>query len=154
MPSEDNPLNLEHDDWTPPEQPQPADDELTPPYEAQPRELIEWTPERAGSVVRMGGFLLHTADGLSREPEGDRLWKATEDDIEAIGPPLARILNRYEPARRLAGVADEGELALGMIAYARRNLAERGRIVTAKKARDEAAETATGAAWPERPPEL
>lgn len=131
----------------------PADDEVSDDFEPPPPELLEWTPERAASVVRAGGFILHMADGLSREPEGAALWKATADDIEQIAPPLARILNRYEPARRLAGLSDEGELAFGMIAYARRNLVERGRVAGEKRLRDEAAEQEAGASWPEQPPQ-
>lgn len=134
---EENPLGLEDDDFVPGDRPVPADDELDL-YEPPPRELLDWTPERAGAVVRAGGYLLHTADSLSREPEGDNLWRATKADVAAIGPPLARILNRYEPARRLAGVADEGELAFAMIDYARRNLALRGRVASARKSRLEA----------------
>ncbi|HEY2936761.1 MAG TPA: hypothetical protein VGJ25_09175 [Gaiellaceae bacterium] len=129
----------------------PAEAEPEPDYRPEPAELIEWTAERAGFLFRGAGYLLHTADGLSREPEGDALWKATEDDIEAIGPPLARILNRYEPARRLAGVADEGELALGILAYTRRNLVERGRVATAKQQRAEAIEQTQPPRWPEGP---
>jgi hypothetical protein len=145
----ENPLGLEEDVWTPPEGPLPAEAEPEPDYRPPSQELIEWTPERCGFLVRGGGFLLHTADGLSREPEGTDLWKATEDDIDAIAPPLARILNRYEPARRLAGVADEGELALGMAAYVRRNLVERGRVAGAKHQREEALEASQPPRWPQ-----
>lgn len=147
-----NPLGLEHDDWQPPEQPTPADAnlELADRYEPQPPELLEWTPERAGAIVRAAGFMLHTADGLSREPEGRELWRATEEDVDTIGPPLARILNRYEPARRLAGVSDEGELAFALVAYTRRNLVDRGRVATAKQLR--AAQTETPETWPETGP--
>ncbi len=146
-----NPLGLDPDDWTTPEQPVPAEAEPEPDYRPPAPELIEWTPERAGFLVRGAGFVLHTADGLSREPEGAELWKATEDDCEAIGAPLARILNRYEPARRLAGVADEGELALGVAGYMRRNLVERGRVATAKRQREEVLEGGQSERWPEGP---
>jgi hypothetical protein len=145
-----NPLGLEQDSFEPPDRPVPADDAIDDLYEPAPPELLEWTPERAGSIVRAGGFLLHTADSLSREPEGTELWRATEADVEAMGPPLARILNRYEPARRLAGVADEGELAFAMISYARRNLVERGRVAMAKRDRDAELEAASAEAWPQR----
>ena len=82
-------------------------------YEPAAPELIEWTPERAGNIIKAIGWALHQADGLSDPIDGDELgaelWKATEDDAIAIGTPLARILNRYQPARRLAGVSDEAE---------------------------------------------
>lgn len=157
--SDANPLGLEPDAWQPPEGPLPADTETGDVFEPEPPQALEWTPERAGALVRAGGFLLHTADGLTREPEGSDLWRATEADVDAIAPPLSRILNRYAPARRLAGVSDEAELALGLMAYARKNLADRGRVVSAKKHRDElAAEHATTDAagtvvtWPEQEP--
>lgn len=143
MPDETNPLGLEEDDWLPPENPLPADDDIDD-YVPPPPVLLEWTPERAGAIVRAGGYMLHAADGLSREPGGDDLWRATEADVNAMAPPLARILNRYAPARRLAGVADEGELAFAMIAYARHNLAERGRLASAKRRREEELEEAAG----------
>lgn len=107
-------------------------------YEPPAPELIDWTPERAASVIRAGGFLLHTADPLADEQGGEALWRATQGDIETMGPPLARILNRYATARRLAGLSDEGEFAIGMLDYAKRNLATRGRLRVQKKARLEA----------------
>lgn len=97
-------------------------------YDAPPPEPLEWTPERAGALVRGFGFVLHSADGLAHEPGGEELWRATMADAEAIGPPLARILNRYAPARRLAGVSDEAELAFGVVPYVKRNLQLRGRL--------------------------
>jgi hypothetical protein len=136
----DNPLGLEEDRWSQPDRELPADtgDDLD--YVAPPPQILEWTPERAGAIVRAGGFLLHTADPIARDEVAKELevdlWRATEDDVSAIAPPLARILNRYEPARRLAGVSDEMELAFGMIGYLRENMADRGRIVTAKRRRE------------------
>lgn len=106
-------------------------------YEPAAPELIEWTPERAGNIIKAIGWALHQADGLSDPIDGDELgaelWKATEDDAIAIGTPLARILNRYQPARRLAGVSDEAELAFAFAGYARRNLALRGRIAATRE---------------------
>jgi hypothetical protein len=94
--------------------------------------------------VRGAGFILHTADGLAKEPEGAELWRATQADIDAIAPPLARILNRYAPARSLAGLSDEAELLIGVGAYMRTQLAERGRVATIKRQRDQAAADAAG----------
>lgn len=134
-----NPLGLDQPPpFEPPQEGQPAQLGGETAYEPPAPELIEWTPERAGAIVRAGGFLLHNADSIAQEPEALELWRATEADVEAIGPPLARILNRYAPARRLAGVSDEAELAFGLMAYARRNLATRGRAVQAKKEREAA----------------
>jgi len=138
----DNLLGLEEDEFEPGAGALPADDDVIDSLPVPPAGLLEWTPERAGAVVRAGGYLLHAADGLGQEPEGTLLWRATEEDIAAIGPPLARILNRYDAARRLAGHVDEGELGFAMAAYARRNLALRGRVAYAKKTRVQAAEEA------------
>jgi hypothetical protein len=146
-----NPLGLEPDHFTPPAQPVPAETGVEELYERPAPELVEWTPERAGNIVRGFGYLAHIADPVSSEPEAADLWKATQDDIEAIGPPLSRILNRYEPARRLAGVSDEAELAFGMIAYARSNLATRGRALTAKRQREQEAAEPEPGTWPPSP---
>lgn len=108
-------------------------------YEPAEPEPIEWTPERAAAVIRAGGFLLHHADPLGSEPGGENLWRATEEDALAIGQPLSRILNRYAPARRLAGVSDEAELGFELVGYLRSNLALRGRLVQTKKAAEEQA---------------
>jgi hypothetical protein len=132
-----DPLGIEPAGFEPPDDPTiaPAEDAE---YEPPPPEPIEWTPERAGAVVRAGGLVLHMADPLSHAEGGDELWRATDADAEAIGAPLARILNRYAPARRLAGVADEGELAFSLLAYAKRNLELRGELVQAERERAEA----------------
>jgi hypothetical protein len=142
--SSSNALGLEQDTWTPPEQPAPADATVDDAYVPPSAEPIEWTPERCAFLVRGAGLVLHTADGLSREPEGAELWRATEDDIGMIAPPLSRIMNRYEPARRLAGVSDEAELAIGVLAYTRRQLVARGQVATAKRQRDELAAEEAG----------
>jgi hypothetical protein len=134
---ESNPLGVAGEPFVPPDEEQPAEIDLADGYDAAPAEPIEWTPERAGALVKGAGFMLHAADPVAREPEAAELWRATEADVEAIGPPLSRILNRYAPARALAGVSDEAELAFGMLAYAKRNLATRGRAISAKRERDE-----------------
>jgi hypothetical protein len=138
-----DPLRLEGADWTPPESPDvavPVDDDYEPP----PPELIEWTPDRAAAIVKGGGLLLHVADPLAQDPGGEELWRATEQDAADIGAPLSRILNRYAPARRLAGVADEGELAFATVAYAKRNLVLRGQLVRQRRAAEAEAEATHG----------
>lgn len=106
------------------------DDELPP-----PEHLFDWTPERAGAIIRAGGYVLHTADRVAHVEGGEELWKATEQDARAAGEPLARILNRYDAARRLVGFVDEAEFAAAMFDYARRNLELRGRLVRVERAR-------------------
>lgn len=108
-----------------------GDDELDEHPDAH---LFDWTPERAGAVIRAGGYVLHTADRVAHIDGGEALWKATEQDALAAGEPLSRILNRYDGARRLAGMVDEAEFAAAMFDYARRNLALRGQLVRREKA--------------------
>lgn len=147
-----NPIDVEGARFEPPKTGDPdlGGEELNP-YEPPPPELIEWTPERAGAVVRGMGFALHSADPISAEPEAGELWRATQEDADAIGSPLARILNRYAPARRLAGLSDEAELAFALAPYAKRNMMLRGRALQAKRAREATGED-PAASWPERPP--
>lgn len=152
-------LRLERAEWREPESREPIPaagrPELLEDYEPPAREPIEWTPDRAGAIVRGAGFTLHKIDGLHLEPGGEELWRATAEDAEAIGAPLSRILNRYAPARELAGYADEAELTLALVAYTRDNLALRGRLVKQRRDRGErpewGPEAATAAGG--RPPE-
>jgi hypothetical protein len=135
-----DPLELEGaGGFTPPDEPTIDPGAVDDDYEPLPQEPLEWTPERAAAVVKASGYVLHAADPLSAEPGGEELWRATEQDAADIGSPLSRILNRYAPARRLAGVADEGELAFAMLAYGKRNLVQRGRLVAARREREAAA---------------
>ncbi len=135
-----NPLGLEPATFEPGAEPHPPLDADLDEFEAPEPEPIVWSPERAGYILKGAGFLLHSADGASRKEGGDELWKMTESDLEAMGPPLANILNRYDAARRLAGLSDEGALAFGMLGYAKRNLATRGRILTEEREAEEAKE--------------
>ena len=100
-------------------------------------DLIEWTPERAAAIVRGLGYTLHTFDPAAHLEGGEELWRATEAEAREIGAPLSRILARYEPARRLAGVVDEAELGAAFVSYAKRNMRERGRVVMAAKEAEE-----------------
>lgn len=125
--------------FVPPEEPPPVaragDLELHEEVDL-PAQVIEWTPERAAAVLRGVGFMLHHADPLGGEDGGEELWRMTEQDALDAGAPLSRILNRYDPARRLAGQADEAELAFAMIGYAKDQLSLRGRLVAQRKARE------------------
>lgn len=96
-------------------------------------DLVEWTPDRAASVVRGFGMVLHTLDPVTELDGGADLWRATATEAQEIGEPLSRILARYEPARRLAGVVDEAELGAAFVGYAKRNLKMRGRVVLAAR---------------------
>lgn len=94
-------------------------------------ELVEWTPDRAAAIVRGLGFVLHSLDGAASLDGGEELWRATEQEAADIGAPLARLLARYEPSRRLAGHVDEAEGAAALWGYTKRNLALRGRLILA-----------------------
>ncbi len=108
-----------------------ADLELGDDYEPPAAEPVEWTPERAGDICRATAALIHYADPMGREPGGEDLWRLTEGDAVEIGAPLARILNRYDVARQLAGFSDEASLGIVLLGYGRRNLALRGGLVQA-----------------------
>jgi hypothetical protein len=155
--SKTDPLDLDPGRFKPPEgePPRPrtaADLEADHDYEPAPPELIDWTPERAAAVVRALGFGLHMLDPVGHADGGDELWRWTKEDALEAGEPLARIMNRYAPMRRLAGFSDEAELAIVMTGYIRQNMAHRGRVVAAHR---DAAELAAGGpvVWgPEQPP--
>lgn len=100
-------------------------------------DLVEWTPERAAALVRGFGLALHTFDPAANLEGGDALWRATAQEAQEIGEPLSRILARYEPARRLAGVVDEAEMGAAFVSYAKRNMRDRGRLVMRAKAEGE-----------------
>lgn len=147
---------LESTSFSPGDSPEPAervgDDEHE--LELAPPEPIVWTPERAGFLLRGAGFALHSADGASSEEGGEELWRMTEADLDAMGPPLAAILNRYDAARRLAGLSEEGALAFGLAAYAKRNLATRGRVLASARAREEGTVLdETGTPWERQEPD-
>src|SRR5207249_1881263 len=95
-PKADDPFDLEQTGgFTPPGDGRPRLDDTLDDLDEGPVRLFEWTPERAAAVVKAGGYVLHTADGMTNVPGGERLWKATDEDAQAAGEPLARILNRY-----------------------------------------------------------
>lgn len=96
-------------------------------------DLIAWTPERAAALMRGFGLALHTLDPATELDGGADLWRATSTEATEIGAPLSRILARYEPARKLAGVVDEAELGAAFVSYAKRNMRDRGRVVLAAK---------------------
>lgn len=164
-----NPFGLEDAAFEPGAEVSPQLEPEGDPYEPPAPELILWTSERAGFLLRAAGALLHTADSashvaiaahLERPPAGEscsceacELWRMTQRNVDEMGPPLAAILNRYAAARRLAGFSDEGALAFGMLAYATQNLAARGRIVAEGRAAEETLPEPPAWQRPETPPE-
>lgn len=136
-----NPLGLEGAPAFVPDDDRPAvahasDLETADDYVPPPPELLDWTPERLGPILRSSAALVHYADPLGREPGGDDLWRLTETDAAEIGEPLARILNRYSVTRTAAGLSDEVAVGIGLLGYGRRNLVLRGRLAEAKRARE------------------
>jgi hypothetical protein len=98
-------------------------------------DVVEWTPERAAAMVRAFGMGLHMFDPATNLPGGDDLWRATSTEAAEIGEPLSRILARYSPTRKLAGVVDEAEMGVAFVSYAKRNMRTRGRVVLAERDR-------------------
>ncbi len=98
-------------------------------------DLVEWTPERAAAMVRAFGMAAHMLDPATELAGGEDLWRATSTEAAQIGEPLARILARYSPTRKLAGVVDEAEMGVAFVDYAKRNMRTRGRVVLAAKER-------------------
>ena len=83
------------------------------------------------------GYLLHALDPVACSEHGGDLWKLTEEDLEAIGEPLARIMNRYDVTRGLAEHSDPLAVGLGIAPYVKRNLAARGRAIEQIRRRQE-----------------
>jgi hypothetical protein len=97
--------------------------------EQPPPEPIQWDEAKAEPVLTAFGYLLHSLDNVAGEPYAPDLWKMTQDDLDAIAAPLARIANRYEMTRRVAGASDEISLGVAVWPYAKRNLQQRGRAL-------------------------
>ena len=146
----ENPLGFDHNDapdWVnggaagdePPPPPASAADLEAGEAEIEPPPPPEWTPDRAAAVLRGLGFVLGNIDPLStaNPDDGYELWRWTEADALEAGAPLARILNRYSPSRRLAAVSDEAELAFAIGPYLRRNLVARAQLSAERKEAEE-----------------
>lgn len=105
----------------------PGFDESTPPPEEPTPEhgalgplADEWQEQQVGDWLRNAGALAHAAIGVA-----DNDWTMTESDLERIGAPLTRILNRYQPARAVAGYSDPLAVAAGFGLYGWRSALER-----------------------------
>lgn len=130
-----SPLGFASVAFTKPESPpEPAKtaSEINPPA-PPPAPPIEWDGEKAGPILQGIGYAFHSLDPLASTPQGAELWKMTEDDLDAIAEPLARIANRYDVARQAAGLSDEISVGVAVWPYFKRNLEHRGRIKAAVK---------------------
>jgi hypothetical protein len=64
-------------------------------------------------------------------PDDRETWKQTEEDLNAIAPPMTRLLNRYDVTRAAAAAGDEIALAAAITAYGARNYTRRRRLLAA-----------------------
>lgn len=107
-----------------------------PPLDQDPPELspfeLGWTPEQVESWLLNGGDLAHAAFGV-----GEHDWAMTKADLERIGPPLTRILNRFEPTRAAAAYSDAGAVAIGFGMYGWRSSLERIAVMRARERAEE-----------------
>lgn len=98
------------------------------PQVLQPDEVLEpeqlWDPDTIESILRLKGRALHSVIGVAEED-----WLYTELDLQAIAPPLQRILNRYEPTRALAKHADPLVVGVAFLGYGVRSLEERAAVL-------------------------
>jgi len=94
-------------------------DEVLPPEQ-------EWELATIESLLSIKGRALHAMIGVAEED-----WKYTQLDLEAIGPPAQRILNRYDATRALAAHADPLVLAAAFGAYVVRSAEERASVLRA-----------------------
>jgi hypothetical protein len=85
-----------------------------------------WNVSRVKAILTAKGVLLHGALAVDKQSTE---WVYTQADLQAIAPPLTRILNRYEPTRVAAGAGDEMALGIGLLGYAARSISERRRAL-------------------------
>lgn len=108
-----------------------------------------WEVEQVQGHLRTAGELAHGAFGVAQ-----RDWELTERDLERIGEPLARILNRYEPTRAVAAFSDPAAVAVGFGLYGWRSSLERMHALkAAQQAADEAAPGGVAPGFTPPPPE-
>jgi hypothetical protein len=95
------------------EQPPSAAGEVEPPLQ------IGWDEKTVATFLQGTGAGVHMLIGQTEED-----WLMTSKDLERIAPPLTRICNRWEPALRLAPVADPLLVAHGFALYGWRSALE------------------------------
>lgn len=94
----------------------PAGEEV--PLDAPPAIAEEkWEEEAIAEHLEMVGGIAHELWG-----KGETDWKMSERDLKRIGPPLTRILNRYEPTARASIASDPLLLGYGTTMYAYRSI--------------------------------
>ena len=108
--------------WTDRDAPGDSPDEGIPPPPPEPIPLIEISEEQVRGVLRAQGALLH---GTAAVEKDSTEWVYLQADLDAIVPPLTRIVNRYDVLARAMAHGDFLAIALGMAGYGKRSLEER-----------------------------
>jgi len=88
--------------------------------------VVDDTPEATDAQIRLllefaGADLLGAAIA---DDDVDGHWEFTADELDAIVPPLTRIVNRRPALRRLVAHGDGVFVVAGLARYARRNLSD------------------------------
>lgn len=79
-----------------------------------------WEEDSVRTTLRAKGSAIHAIAGVT-----DADWLYTAADLDAIAPPLTRILNRHDLTRAAAGTADEIAVVIGFGGYITRSYRER-----------------------------
>jgi hypothetical protein len=90
-----------------------------PPLAAAPAEpliALEWDEGTVRSILTAQGAVVHGLVGVA-----DDDWIYLQHELEAIAPPLTRVLNRYDALRAAAGTGDELALMIGLGGYVSRS---------------------------------
>lgn len=91
---------------------------------------IEWDPRVVRSILEVTGQGLHSIAG-----KGETDWIFVKRELDAIAPPLARILSRYPATAAAAAAGDEMALIIGLSGYTLRSVKERKQAMEAADAR-------------------
>ena len=92
----------------------------------------EWEEKQVRELLTLQGEIAHAF--LSAGEDDKDTWIHTERDLNAIAPPLTRIMNRYDAMRAAAAAGDEILLASAVSRYGARNYIKRRRYIAAIRA--------------------
>lgn len=100
---------------------------------------VRWEEQAVTEHLEMVGGIVHELWGKA---ETD--WVMSERDLQRIGPPLTRILNRYEPTARAAIASDPILLGYGTTMYAYRSILQARAAVAEEREQQERPPDAAG----------
>jgi hypothetical protein len=100
--------------------------------------LFDVTEAQVRELLIAQGALVH---GFLAIEKGSEEWVWLQAELDAIVPPLTRIVNRYDFLRRAAEHADPLPIGMALFSYTQRSLAERGRTQAEHVASEEAEPT-------------